>query len=245
MGFSGILVIEKREDSMITFKDKIKKLRKEKKLTQQDIADQIGVSRTTYIMIENGDREITVNEMNKLSFALGVSFDELLYDTHKIQSNDFGLEKYKQILLNCLKYGGDSNDGKITKTKLAKLSYLVDFGWFYKHLESMSGLIYRRIQQGPVPDQYFRAIDELFDEKSIKIEQKGAAFLISPIENPSINLLDDKELSFIKLISKKWKNKNTNEIVRFTHKQLPWKICREGEFIPYELITQEDPGNVY
>ncbi len=230
---------------MITFADKIKKLRKAKKLTQQDIAEQLGVSRTTYTAIENGTKELTVNEMKRLSFSLGVTFEELLYDTAKVQTNDFGMKKYKQILLNCLQYGGDSTDGKLTKTKLAKLAYLSDFAWFYKHLQSMSGLMYRRIQQGPVPDQYFRAIDELFEDGEINIESKGLAFMISPIENASANLLDKQEKNLIKHISRKWKNINTHEIVDFTHGQLPWKICREGEFIPYEIITQEDPENIY
>lgn len=230
---------------MNTFADKIKELRKAKNLKQQDIADQLGICRTTYIAIENGTKELTVNEMRRLSFALGVTFEELLYDTTKVPTNDFGMEKYKQILLNCLQYGGDSADGKITKTKLSKLAYLADFAWFYEHLQSMSGLMYRRIEQGPVPDQYFRAIDELFEEGAINIEKKGKAFMISPIENASTNLMNSQEKILIKKISKKWKDINTHDIVDFTHKQLPWKICREGEFIPIEIITQEDPQNVF
>lgn len=43
----------------------------------------------------------------------------------------------------------------------------------------------------------------------------------------------------------KWKNKNTKEIVEFTHNQIPWSICREHEVIPYELINNEEPENVY
>ena len=46
-------------------------------------------------------------------------------------------------------------------------------------------------------------------------------------------------------IAKKWKDKKTKDIVNFTHNQLPYSICREDELIPYELITQEDPGKVF
>ncbi len=49
----------------------------------------------------------------------------------------------------------------------------------------------------------------------------------------------------IKDIAKKWKNKNTKEIVDFTHKQLPWMVSYDREVIPYNLITQEDLENVY
>ncbi len=41
------------------------------------------------------------------------------------------------------------------------------------------------------------------------------------------------------------KKANTQEIVDFTHNQIPWKVCREGEIIPYTLINAEDPKNVY
>lgn len=49
----------------------------------------------------------------------------------------------------------------------------------------------------------------------------------------------------MKKIVEKWKDKKTNEIVNFTHNQLPYALCRENEIIPYELITQEDPDLVY
>ena len=57
--------------------------------------------------------------------------------------------------------------------------------------------------------------------------------------------LSDKERSVVKIIGEAWKDKQTQEIVDFTHDQLPWQICREGEVIPYGLITQEEPEKVY
>lgn len=69
-------------------------------------------------------------------------------------------EKYKEMLLAYLRYAASSK-GFVTKTKLAKLLYLADFGWFYNKPESMSGMPYRKITYGPVPDIYFRALDEL------------------------------------------------------------------------------------
>ncbi|PJE66767.1 hypothetical protein COU93_02460, partial [Candidatus Shapirobacteria bacterium CG10_big_fil_rev_8_21_14_0_10_36_6] len=57
--------------------------------------------------------------------------------------------------------------------------------------------------------------------------------------------LKKEESEFIKKIAKKWQKKRTNEIVAFTHEQLPYKICSPGEVIPYELITQQEPEYVY
>jgi hypothetical protein len=67
------------------------------------------------------------------------------------------------------------------------------------------------------------------------------------IENISAkrNNLPAEELGLIKKICKKRQKADTQEIVNFTHRQLPWMMCKEKEIIPYEFITQEDPSNVY
>ncbi|MDO8513070.1 MAG: DUF4065 domain-containing protein [bacterium] len=228
---------------MITIAEKIKQCRLKIGLSQDDVADKLGISRPTYIAVESGKKQLTVVQLRQLASIINSSLEELLFDTMQISTGDFGIEKYKQIILNCLQYGCDS-DGKITKTKLAKLAYLVDFKWFYDNLQPLSGLAYRRIAHGPVPDQYFRVIDELYESGAITIENKGMASLIKANENAPTNQLKEKEIKVIKDISNKWKNKNSQDIEDFTHEQLPWKICRQGELIPYELITQEDPENV-
>lgn len=232
---------------MNTFAEKIKGLRQDRKLNQIDVADRLGISRPTYIDVEKGEKELTLGQVKRLASFLGTSFEELILDTAQIASNDYNLDKYKQIILNCLEHGGDSSDNRLTKTKLAKLAYLADFAWFYDHLKPMSGLAYRRIQQGPVPDQYFRVIDELYDSGAITIEKKkdGTVWMIGAVEKAPSNKLSKDETILIKKIAQKWQDKNVQEIVDFTHDQLPWKICRQGEFIPYELITQEEPERVY
>jgi uncharacterized phage-associated protein len=153
-------------------------------------------------------------------------------------------EKYKQIILNALKYGADG-DGKITKAKLAKLVYLSDFTWYYLNSTSMSGMTYRRLPRGPVADVYFRALDELEEDGIIIREQKGRAILFSLVEKEvSTNRLSGDELELIEKIGKAWGGKSTDDIVSFTHGQLPWQICRDGEVIPYGLIIQEEPERV-
>jgi transcriptional regulator with XRE-family HTH domain len=230
---------------MITFAEKIKKHRSSAKFSQLEVADRIGISRPSYVAVENGEKELTLLQLRQLATVFNVPLEELIFDTVQATSNDYNIDKYKQIVLNCLQYGGDSKDNKITKTKLAKLAYLADFAWFYDKLKPMSGLAYRRIQQGPVPDQYFRIIDELYESGTINIENSGMAFMIQANEKAPKSELTSEEINVIKKIAHKWKDKSTQEIVDYTHQQLPWKVCRAGEFIPYELITQEEPENVY
>ncbi len=212
-----------------------------KGLSQLDMAKRLGIARTSYIAVEQGKRELTLGEAQKIADILGISMEEM---EKGIIPN---YEKYKDMVLAFLRNSGHS-DGKITKTKLAKLLYLSDFGWFYDHLSPMSGMSYRKFQFGPVPDAYFRAIEELSEGGRISIEQSGDAFLISEnrgSQKRPLAMLNPEESAFIKKVSDRWKNKRTKEIVDFTHNQLPYKLCADDEVIPYELITQEDPENVY
>ena len=218
-------------------------LRQERGLSQQVVADRLGISRASYIAYEKGGRDLRLSEVRKLADLFGTSTTVLLNNIFP----DF--EKYQQMLFeflrNDLTKGGD---GKVPKTKLAKLLYLADFGWYHENLESMSGMQYRKIAYGPVPDEYFRIVDELYRKGKLDIEPKDRAILISPTRTgkrePDDNL-SAKEKRFIAKIAKKWKNKKTQEIVAFTHNQMPYRFCGEGEIIPYELITQEDPGYAY
>lgn len=219
----------------------IKELRIKKKLKQKEVAEKMGISRSSYITFEQGKTELSFSQMVKLSDIFGISLEEV----------ESGLqpdyEKYKEMILAYIR-SGSSKDGKILKTKLAKMLYLADFSWFYNHLESMSGMQYRRIKYGPVPDIYFRAIDELEESGKITVDRKNDLLLISEnrgSKNKPLEKLSKKEIELIVKISRKWKSKKTSEIVDFTHNQLPYKICSPDEIIPYELITQEDPEYVY
>ena len=220
----------------------IAKLRKNQGWTQAQMAAALGISRATYIALEKmGSPNLTLNQVSNLANRLGVGTTDI------ISENILNEEKYTEVLLNMLKYGAD-DDGQMTKTKLAKLIYLADFAWFYSQLEPMTGAQYRRLDQGPVPNHYFRAIDELFLDGKINILFKDNSQLISLSDTGQqfqSKILNTQEQQLIQKIAQKWKGKRTSEIVDFTHQQLPYQICNPGEVIPYELITQQDPDYVY
>jgi hypothetical protein len=151
------------------------------------------------------------------------------------------------MILQFLRLGKD-----IKKTKLAKLLYLSDFAWYYDHLKSMSGMQYRKIQYGPVPDAYFRALDELESEGKILIDHKNSdgkdMQIISESESnkgQNLDALAEEETNLMSSIYEKWKDKRTAEIVNFTHNQLPYLLANDEEMVSYAAITQEDPGEVY
>lgn len=220
----------------------IKTLREKKGISQLELARQLGISRASYIAIEQGKREITLREIEKLSEVLGVSMRDM---EHGELPN---YEKYRQMIHAFLRL-----NASLPKTKLAKLLYFADFAWYYKHLESMSGMQYRKIQYGPVADTYFRLIDEMFDNGEISVEKKSTqtgneAMLISETRagaKESLTQLSKSELGLIQSINKKWQGKPTKDIVNFTHKQMPYIFAEDNDIVSYEVFGQENPEDIY
>lgn len=220
----------------------VKTLRTGRGFSQSFVAEKLGLSRQSYMAIERGSRELNLPEAEKLKDLYGISMEELT--TASIPQ----YEKYKEMILAFLQVLIGNRDGKVPKTKLAKMLYLADFAWFYNNLESMSGTQYLKRTHGPVPNEYFRAIEELEETGKITIDHKNDALLVrigKGAQRDKLLSLNKEEKTLIKDISKKWASKLTREIVDFTHNQLPYRICAADEVIPYELITQEDPENVY
>lgn len=223
----------------------IKTLRLKEGISQSVMAERVGISRPSYIAVEKGTKELSLAEAGKLSAVFGITVDELLH----AQAPDY--KKYKQMILAYLR-GAKESKKILKKTKLAKLLCLADFAWYYKHLESISGMPYRKIEFGPVPDAYFRALQELEDDGSIAVKREKNdgkdMYMISETRGSAKTALDTiskDEMKFIHKVWKRWEKANTQEIVKFTHGQLPYTVAFEGEIIPYELITQEDPEHVY
>ncbi len=63
----------------LVLKNKIKEIRAEKKLSQQDLANIVGVSRNTISSLETGQYEPTAKLAFVLCIALEVKFEELFY----------------------------------------------------------------------------------------------------------------------------------------------------------------------
>ncbi|MHA4413311.1 helix-turn-helix domain-containing protein [Bacillus cereus] len=70
------------------FGTRLHTLRKERKLRQEDMANQLGIARTTYAMYEQGNREPDYNTLIKLATFFEVSIDYLLGTTEMRQDTD-------------------------------------------------------------------------------------------------------------------------------------------------------------
>lgn len=213
-------------------------LRKKFGYSQQEIAEKLNITRQTYIKIEKDENQLTTKQLELLANLYGVAVEEFFYGVQNI-------EKFKQMYLYIL---SKFKKNGITKTKLAKLLYFADFRHFYNTLESMSGVLYRCKEYGPLADPFLELTEDMSENGEIKIEclSNGANMISikSTTFNNNYNLLSQQELSEIDDICEKWKDIDTKQIVNYTHQQKPWMACRKDEIIPYELILQEDPEHV-
>lgn len=214
-------------------------LRKEYGLSQDEIANKLGVSRQTYSKFENGTAELNTSQIQQLADVFGVQIPELYYEVQNTK-------KFKQMLVYIL--SKFSRRG-LTKTKLAKLLYLSDFTHYYYHLESMSNVLYKCKDYGPLAEPFLETIDDMFEKGELHIDMLSeGAQMVSMSKSVSTNdfsLLSNEEKKEMDRICEKWNDANSNEVVNFTHNQKPWMACRPNEIIPYDLILQEDPKNVY
>lgn len=111
--------------------NRLKELRKEKKLTQEELAGEIGVSKITILRWENGERQIKPDKAQKLADHFGVPVGYLL-GYHAVRDNE-DLSKVKteikdlrNILENMSKFDIDfidflkSHDLYLSDTEIKK-----------------------------------------------------------------------------------------------------------------------------
>lgn len=73
-------------NDLIKIGDRIKTYRKNLNLTQAEMADKVGLPRSTYANYESNSREPNNEILDKIAEALEVSKYDLLYDVDKIKS---------------------------------------------------------------------------------------------------------------------------------------------------------------
>lgn len=60
------------------FNENLRAARERKNMTQKEVADNIGVAKSTYSLYESGNREPNVQTIKKIADTLNVSADDLL-----------------------------------------------------------------------------------------------------------------------------------------------------------------------
>jgi len=232
-------------------------------LSQEAIAQQIGVSRPTYAQIEQGEHDLTVEEARKLADIFELSLEDFLAERmpnitiNVTNETDFvkeknsnirinvpqkNLKKFKEIFLYILtKVGSKPNVGE---SVLNKILYFVDFDYYEKYEEQLIGATYIRNHFGPTPCELVKIVDELkkngdieeVKSKFFKFEQKKYL----PLRKPNLDLVSAREIEHIDDVLCRLSDKNAAEIRDYSHGDIPWRVHKDGEPISYESVFYRD-----
>lgn len=241
------------------FKTTIKQLRDNANISQQDIADKVGIARATYAGLESGRRDPNLTEIRSIAEFYQINPSDLINGigsrveepiapyAFKAESIDIepreinpqtNPEKLREVLLYVLgKVGAKPNVGE---TVLYKLLYFIDFDYYEKYGKSITGLTYVRNHFGPTPTKSFVNVIE-------GMQQKGELDIVEtpyfthkqrkylPTVITELHSLSANELSHINDEILRLADKSATELSELSHKDTPWLASKDKEVIDYQL----------
>jgi putative zinc finger/helix-turn-helix YgiT family protein len=132
------------------------------------------------------------------------------------------------------------------KTKMNKLLFYADFSYFKYFGNSISGLKYKAINYGPVPNMFETIFENLSEDHviDVKYEDKPDGIRIEKLVgridrlfNPEI--FSKEELETLEKIKTQFKDISTNGIVETSHLEKGWLENVHGkQFISYEYALE-------
>lgn len=246
----------------MNFGDKIKNLRSEAGLSQQEVAEKLGMARATYASLEVSRREPTLVELRAFSQFYELSIPSLI-DSEKMSAKELNAtryqpktrkepeieprqidpqvapEKLREVLLYVLdKVGAKPNVGE---TVLYKFLYFIDFDYYEKHGKSITGLTYVRNHYGPTPTRAFvdvikqmQADDELEIISTKYFYNTQKKYL--PTKKADLHALSAMELAHIDYELSRLGDKSASELSDLSHKDTPWIVAQPGTQIKYRNV---------
>lgn len=239
----------------------LRQLRDTHGFSQEQVAQELGVSRPTYLQIEKRGRELTVTEAQNLAHLYGMSLEDFIAEKqqdipvdiptevraagkppHRISVPQKNLKKFKEVLLYILeKVGAKKNIGE---TALYKIFYFIDFDFYEKFEEQLIGATYVKNHYGPTPVE-FRDIarrmqlkKEILLVKSKYFDYDQKKYL--PLRKPDLSVLTALEKEHIDWELQRLSDMNGSELREYSHGDVPWKIYKHGEKLSYESVFYRD-----
>ncbi len=197
-------------------------------------------------MVESSRNELSKNEYERIVRKVKEAmFEEeqniwgeyetmRVFDCTRGEENGFAqtsLPRLKNIMLYIL--GKCEN---VWCTKMNKLLFYLDFISYREHGQAMTGLKYRALEFGPVPDRWdivYSSFPEIRQELREFGEFTGS--IIKSVGTSDTILFSDKELKILDAVCTTFGSYSSRELSALTHKESAWiNHCQNQEFIPFE-----------
>lgn len=233
---------------------RIKELRSQRGISQQRLAELLGVSRPTISQIEGGGRKISAEELDALAKIFNIFVDSLLNKEEepmvilqkgtkdrKLQSRirinvpQKNMEKFKEVLLYILnKVGSKPNVGE---TVIYKLLYFIDFDFYEKYEEQLVGATYVKNNYGPTPLEFQKIVEQMADRELVRVKSTYFNFPQTkylPLRRPDLTKLRANEIEVIDNVLNKLSDMNASQISDYSHDDVPWLTTKDDGIIEYE-----------
>lgn len=248
--------------SSLDLSRRILELRKEKGWSQDFLAKELGIARSSVSQIESGDRGVSSGELKNLTEVFQVTADYLLgledkpevvlknkperkhrKPSLRISVPQKKIEKFKQVLLYLLEQcGGKPNVGE---TVVYKLLYFADFNFYELYEEQLTGATYRKLPFGPVPVEFQEIVQDMKKDgvlTVVKDEYYGySQTRYIPLRKADLNELKASEKKVLDEVIDQLSDRTATWISDYSHEDIPWKATADKEIIDYELVFYRTP----
>lgn len=263
-------IISKNIKNMFNKKlcERIKKLRLKNDFSQDYLAKELNISRPTYMQIEKGERDITITEAEKLAEFFGMPFIDFLsnvaveekqvfLEKEKIGGGKLSFakaaagamrisvpvknqKKFKTVLAYILrKVGGKPNIGM---TAIYKLLYFIDFDYYEKFEEQLTGAVYIKNHYGPTPVMFGKIIEEMKSKNEIEevrskfYDKEQKKYFLNPEYKIDLSELSAQEIKHIDWELDRLSDKTARELSELSHEDMPWRAAKIGESVQYNGV---------
>lgn len=132
------------------------------------------------------------------------------------------------------------------KTKMNKLLFYADFLMFKQSCFSISGLRYKAIDMGPVPNNFQSIFEYLANKNEVDIYTTefpngytGEQFKARQDRKFNADLFSENELETLEKVATVFKETSTNDIIELSHLEEAWKKNANGKsVISYEYAFE-------
>ncbi len=140
------------------------------------------------------------------------------------------LERLKNILLYILDRCGD-----VWCTKMNKILFYIDFLSYRERGTAMTGLAYRAIGFGPVPEKWDRVFSEFDAVQQVpKAAGEYEGCVLTGMEKPDLDAFSAEDRIILDKVCDKFKDTSARDISAISHKEDAWKDCQAYHaIIPY------------
>lgn len=185
-------------------------------------------------LVESSKNELTPQEYEKITHKINLviqdsqSYKIKQYEASRIFACERGLEngyaptsltRLKNIMLTILNQCND-----VWCTKMNKLLFYIDFLSYRERGIAMTGLTYRAIDFGPVPEHWDRVYSQ-FNEIHQDLQQAGdyVGTILTTTEHPEPNKLSEAENAIITSVCQKFANITSRDISTASHEEAAWQ----------------------